>query len=162
MMKTVLSRLALLSAIGLLAFAFLLTPQAAFASTTHSRLAPQPHIVDGVTTKAVYPRLSLYRCSRQDGFNGNVSWGTFPNPSVIQIWGQAWDVCGTVLHVYLKWYDPGENNKDVGQAPSGESKGINQSYNTFANAGHISVTLCANWYDKNLNLVWTCGAPYSI
>ena len=37
MMKTALSRLALLSAIGLLAFGFLLTPQAAFAAThTHS------------------------------------------------------------------------------------------------------------------------------
>ena len=159
MMTTVHSRLILLSAIGFLAAAFLLGPQVAFASTTQSRVSQHPY---SVTTKPVYPRLSLYRCSRQDGYNGNVQWGTFPNPSTIKTWGQVWDVCGTTVYVYLSWYDPGYQNYPAGQAPSGESRGVNYSHSTFANAGYISVTLCAWWYDSRLNLVWTCGAPYKV
>jgi hypothetical protein len=157
MMKTVHSRLVLLSAIGLLAVAFLLGPQAAFASTTQSRMSQRPSSIDSVTTKPVYPRLSLKTCSRQDGFNGNVQWGTFPNPSVINIWGQVWDVCRTTVHVYLSWYDPGYQNYDVGQAAPRKTNGVNFSHSTFANAGYISVTLCAMWFNQ-----WTCGAPYHV
>ena len=151
MMKTVKSRLALLSAIGLLAVAFLLAPQTAFASPTHSQLSQRP---SSVTTKPVHPRLSLSGCSGQDGYNGNVQWGTFPNPSVIKTWGQVWDVCGTTVHVYLSWYDPGYQNKDAGQAGDYTTNGVNYSHPTFANAGYIAVSLCAWWFDQ-----WTCGSP---
>lgn len=162
MIKTVYSRLALVSVIGLLAVAFFLAPHSAFASTTQSHLSQRSSVPNGVYTKPVYPRLSLYRCSRQDGYNGNVQWVTIPNGESIKTWGELWDVCGTTVYLYLTWYDPGYENYPAGRASSFSTSGVNYSHGTLANAGHISVTLCAWWYNRYSDLVWTCGTPYSV
>ena len=154
MMKTVYLRLALLPTIGLLAVAFLLAPQNAFASTTQSQRSSVPH---GVYTQHVYPRLSLRGCDGQDGYNGNVEWVTVPNGDHIQTWGEVWDECGTTVQLYLSWYDPGHENYEAGSAQPYTTHGVNYSHSTKLNAGHIGVTLCAWWFGE-----WTCGSPYYV
>lgn len=111
---------------------------------------------DGVYSVPVYPRLSVPGCSRQDGYNGNVEWGTFPNPQFVKTWGELWDVCGVTAHLYMSWYDPDYENAPVATTPPLITTGVNQSYSTAPyNPGYISVTVCANTING-----WTCGSPY--
>lgn len=157
MMKTVKSRLALLSAIGLLSVVFLLAPHTASASTIQSQVGQRPSGPNGVYTQYVYPRLSLSGCNREDGYNGNVEWVTPPNGEHIQTWGEVWDVCGTTVQLYLSWYDPGYQNYEAGSAQPYTTNGVNYTHSTVLNAGHIGVTLCAWWFDQ-----WKCGATYYV
>lgn len=110
-----------------------------------------------VTTKAVYPRLSIPGCSRQDGYNGNVQWGSVPNPTFVATWGQLWDVCGVRAYLYMSWYAATYNNVQVATTPPLITTGVNRSYSTSLNPGYISVTVCANTING-----WTCGSPYGV
>ena len=122
------------------------------------RLPHQVGRVDGVYSVAVYPRLSVPGCSRQDGYNGNVEWATFPNPQFVKTWGQLWDVCGVTAHLYLTWYDPDYENAPVATTPPFITTQVNQYYNTFGtDPGYITVTVCANLISG-----WTCGSPYPV
>lgn len=104
------------------------------------------------------PRLSLSGCAYEDGYNGNVEWVTAPNGEHIQTWGEMWELCGTEVFLYLSWYDPGYQNKLAATIqPHVRNQGVNYSHPTFANAGHIGVTLCAEWFNQ-----WKCGAPQII
>jgi hypothetical protein len=126
---------------------------------TTARLRDLPDIAaapDGITQVSVYPRLSLEGCSRQDGYNGNVAWATFPQ-SFVETWGELWDVCGTTAYLYMSWYDPDYENAPIGTAPAYSTTGQDAYYSTFPyEAGYIQVTVCANWPATG----WTCGTPY--
>jgi hypothetical protein len=172
-MRSLNSRLALLAGMGLLAGAFLLVPQVASASASHSKpyasarvksLGQQPGSVgarrlpqelsSGDPTKSVAPRLSLPGCSRQDGYNGNVQWVNDGVYSTITTWGQVWDVCGTTAYVYLSWNSPTHHNTQVGHAPPFTTQGVNSPvFSIYANPSNIAVTVCANWQGQ-----WRCGA----
>jgi hypothetical protein len=118
------------------------------ASSLKLRAAP-----DSVETVAVSPRLELPGCDRDDGYNGNVQWGSLPNPQFVKTWGELWDVCGTTAYLYMSWYSPGYNNPQVASAPDYTTVGVNSSYSTTPfNPGYISVTVCAWWFDQ-----WKCG-----
>jgi hypothetical protein len=172
------SRLSLLWSIGFLAVAFLLVPQVASASTAHSGtympvhvkvvLGQQPGSVGTSRSHqpnipsyqvAVSPRLSLPGCSRQDGFNGNVYWDTYPlGTPVIDVWGEVWDVCGADAQLYLSWYSPTYHNPDIGSSGYNHTNGVKYGPDYLvANPAHITVTVCASWAT-----VWRCGTPWHV
>ena len=121
--------------------------------------------VDMTTTKSVAPR---EHCG---GFNGHVRYGSVVYESagsvvrqrIVQIWGLVWDTCNhnagsSTTSVYLSYNDCGvftcAHNPQVGSAHAGTTSGVNQTYRTLLDAGHIAVTVCSNYGRR-----WQCGSP---
>jgi hypothetical protein len=149
-MRTGLIRCGVLFGTGFLAIALSLVPQAAGASSAKSRF------VDGGPT-GVSPKLSLPGCSRQDGFNGNISWNNGDGTSV-RAWGEVWDVCGTTATVWLSWTDPGGHNVNIGHAPPDKTNGVNYSNSGgILSTGNVSIAVCAWWQG-----IWRCGTPVHV
>ena len=167
-MKAATPRLRFLSGVGLCTAAFLLASQAATASTVHSN-SPATHMSTPAQPSghqpagkgkdapvAVYPRLSLPGCSRQDGFNGNVQVGEGYPPFYIKAWGEAWDLCGTDATVWLSWDSPGYVNRQIGSSGYDYTSGVNWGPQaTFSLATNVWITVCAWWQSR-----WRCGTPY--
>jgi hypothetical protein len=173
MMRRAKFRIKLMAGVGVLAAAFLAVPQGAYAATTHSstsavaKVSGPVHLVtiehghakpDAINTEGAYPRLNLAGCSRQDGFNGSVTWGTLPNAPYVELSGNLWDVCGTALQVYVQWYSPTYHNDVFGSIPAwGNTDFDVMATGMVANPGRIQVTVCGWWRAQ-----WTCGTPFKV
>jgi hypothetical protein len=121
--------------------------------------------VDMTTSKTVAPRESC------GGFNGHVRYGSILYESlgtkvtqrIVQIWGLVWDTCShnagsSTTSVQLSyndcWFFTCGHTYQVGSAHAGTTSGVNQTYRTLANAGHIAVTVCSNYGGRK-----QCGSP---
>jgi hypothetical protein len=119
------------------------------AAIGHGRIKPL-----SINQQAVSPRLSLPGCGAQDGFNGQVQWGSLPNTPFVKIWGEIWDLCGTSPQVWVSFDDPTSENGEAGSAQPYTTYGVNASAAANLNPGNIKVTVCAEWQGK-----WRCGTP---
>jgi hypothetical protein len=170
-MRRVKLRIKLLAGIGLFAAALLAVSQSAYAATAHRPPAvPKAtglanHLAaihtgaakpDSTSTEGAYPRLNLAGCSRQDGFNGTVTWSTVPG-SYVEVAGNVWDVCGTAVQVWVSWYSPTYHNEVFGSTTAYGNTDFDTLAFTTLNPGRIKVTVCGWWRSK-----WTCGQPYGV
>ena len=138
---------------------------AAYTRNRSSNSGRSAHIHEYHGTKSVAPR---EHCG---GFNGHVRYGSVVYESagsevrqrIVQIWGLVWDTCNhnagsSTTSVYLSYNDCGvftcAHNPQVGSAHAGTTSGVNQTYRTLLNAGHIAVTVCSNYGGR-----WQCGSP---
>jgi hypothetical protein len=153
---------------GALGMALLAVPQGASAATTHgnpaaAHVTSSAHVTTGhrpvsrsTSTEGAYPRLNLNGCSRQDGFNGTVTWATVPG-SYVELAGNLWDVCGAPVQVWVSWYSPTYHNEEAYSVPAYGNQEFDWLAFTTLNPGRIQVTVCGSWRG-----VWTCGSPYKV